>query len=129
MGNVIETMGHDVKVGAEDVAKGVEKGVEYAIIHPIEACEKAVEVFETIIKDSPAAKTAVQGLIQAGAKAEGDIATAIADKGLDIPVDIAAVTDAESFFGYFKNTFLPEILDVYKDLQSDVSGSAPAPAQ
>jgi hypothetical protein len=128
MSNVFETIGHDVKVGAEDVGKGIEKGVEYAFVHPVEACEKAVQVFETLIKDSPAAKAAVQGLIKAGAKAESDAATAVADKGLNIAVDVAAVTDGETFFSYFKSTFLPAMASVYKDLKTDVESTTPDPA-
>ena len=120
MGNVFETIGHDIKVGAEDVGKGVEKGVEFAIVHPIEFCVKAEAVIASAVKDSPEVKTAVLGLVKQATGVIGDVATATAEKGINLADDAKALADAEAFFNYFKSTFIPLVESLYAEVKADV---------
>jgi hypothetical protein len=120
MGNVFETIGHDVKVGAEDVGKGVEKAVEFAIVHPIEFCVKAEAVIASAVKDSPEVKTAVLGLVKQATGVIGDVATATAEKGINLADDAKALADAEAFFNYFKSTFIPLVESLYAEVKTDV---------
>lgn len=120
MGNVFKTIGHDVKVGAEDVGKGVEKAVEYAIVHPIEFCVKAEAVIASAIKDSPEVKTAVLDLVKQANGVIGDVATDIADKGINLSANAKTLTDAEAFFTYFKSTFIPLVESLYAEIKAEV---------
>jgi hypothetical protein len=120
MGNVFQTIGHDVKVGAEDVGKGVVKGVEFAVIHPIEFCAKAEAVLASAIKDSPEVKASILNLVKQAAGVIADVATDVADKGIDLQADTKTLTDAEAFFSYFKSTFIPLVEQVYADVKADV---------
>jgi hypothetical protein len=91
------------------------------------------------MKDAPAAKAAVIGLIQkgeslvtGGAAVGTEVAAAAASDGTNIAADAAAVggveveaQNAESFWTYFKGTFIPEVEAIWKDAESIVD---PAPA-
>ena len=70
---------------------------------------KFVAVLSDAIKNEPPVKAAIVGLVQAAEAAIGDVSIAAATKGADIPEDLKAVTDIESFFVYFTNSFLPAI--------------------
>jgi hypothetical protein len=120
MGNVFETIGHDVKVGAEDVAKGVEKGVEYGIVHPIEFLIKAEKVLASAIKDQPEIKDAVLALVKQASGVIGDVSTDVAEKGLNLQDDAKTLADAEAFFTYFKDKFIPLVEMVYAEVKADV---------
>jgi hypothetical protein len=128
MGNVFQEIGHGVKVGAEDVGKGVEKGVEFAIVHPIEFLVRAQVVLADAIKDSPEVKSAVLDLVKQATTVIGDTATDIATKGINLSDDQKTLSDAEAFFTYFKNTFIPLVEQVYKSISSDATAAAPVPA-
>jgi hypothetical protein len=120
MGNVFETIGHDIKVGAEDVGKEVEKGVEFAIVHPIEFCVKAEAVIASAIKDQPEVKAAVLNLVKQANGVIDDVATDVADKGINLAADAKTLTDAEAFFTYFKSTFIPSMESVYAEIEADI---------
>ena len=119
MSNEFTDIGHDIKVGAEDVGKGVETAVQFAIVHPIEFLAKSEVVFADVIKDSPTVKTAVLTLIKQATTVIGDTATDVADKGLNLNSDEQTLADAEAFFTYFKNSFIPLIETVYKAISAD----------
>lgn len=120
MGNVFETIGHDIKVGAEDVGKGVKEGVEFAIVHPIEFCVKAEAVLASAVKDSPEVKTAILDLVKQATGVISDVAVDIADKGINLTADTKTLTDAEAFFTYFKSTFIPLVESLYAEVKADV---------
>ncbi len=120
MGNVFEAIGHDVKVGAVDVAKGVEKGVEYAVIHPIEFCVKAEKVLASAIKDQPEVKNAVLALVKQASSVIADVGTDVAEKGINLQDDAKTLADAEAFFNYFKANFIPLVESLYAEVKADV---------
>ena len=112
MSNVITNIGHDVKVGVEDIAKGVEATVLFL--------PKAARVLDSAIKDQPAVKAAVLELIKQGTTVIGDTATAGAAKGMNLASDAKALADAEQFFQYFRDSFVPLIERIYDEVKADV---------
>lgn len=97
----------------------IAKDVAHVIAWPFENTVKFVSILDEAIKDEPPVKAAIVGLVAAAERAITDTATAAASKGVNIPADVEAVTDAESFFVYFKNSFLPVIESAYKSLAAD----------
>jgi hypothetical protein len=110
--NPMNAIGHDLKVAAVDVAKGIE--------YPISFLVKAESVIASAIKDQPEVKTAVISLIAQAESVIGDVATASAAKGIDLASDAKALADAETFFNYFKSTFIPLVEQVYTEVAADV---------
>jgi len=116
---------------AEDVGK--------VVAWPFDHAAKLIELIDAGMKDAPAAKAAVIGLIQKGESlvtggavigAEG--AAAVAADGTNAAADTAVLvgveteaTNAESFWRYFTGTFIPEVEAIYKDVEQIVDG-APA---
>ena len=99
----------------EKVLSEIGHVVEWPFVHTAQF----VKLLDEVIKDEPVVKSAITGLVAAAERAITDTEVAVNDKGVDIPADILAVTDAESFFAYFKNSFLPVIEAAYKALESD----------
>jgi len=115
------------------------KEVGKVIAWPFDHAAKLIELIDAGMKDAPAAKAAVIGLIQkgeslvtGGAAVGTEVAAAAASDGTNIAADAAAVggveveaQNAESFWAYFKGTFIPEVEAIYKDVEQIVDG-APA---
>ena len=97
----------------------IAKDVAHAIEWPFANTVKFVTILNEAIKDEPPVKTAIVGLVAAAERAASDASVAVAGKGVNIPADILAVTDAETFFTYFHITFLPAIESAYKSLAAD----------
>lgn len=112
MSNPLAAVGHGIKVAAVDVAHGIE--------YPISFLLKAESVIASAIKDQPEIKSAVISLIAQAEAVIGDVATASAAKGINLASDAKALADAESFFEYFKSTFIPLVESVYAEVAADV---------
>ena len=112
MSNVFTTVGHDAKVAAIDTAHTVVKVVDFF--------PHAAAVMADALKAEPQLKQSVLALIQAGSKIVTEGANAVASKGVNLPEDIATVTDAESFVAYFAHTFIPEVATLYKEVRADI---------
>jgi hypothetical protein len=120
MGNPLETLGHDIKVGAVDVGKDVAKGVDVAIIQPIEFVVKAEKVISTAVKDQPIVRDAVVALVKQATTVIDDFKTDVSDGLIDLRADEQTLKDAEAFFNWFKSSFIPTMEQVYGDLSTDV---------
>lgn len=72
------------------------------------------------LKDEPAVRQAVEGLVKAAEVVIADGGADVASKGLDLNSDLKTVADVQSFFRYFADTFLPIVEAAYKDLEADV---------
>jgi hypothetical protein len=112
MSNPIESIGHGLKVAAEDVAHAVELPITFLI--------KAEKVIASAIKDRPAIKEAVLDLVKQAESVVADAGIAAASKGIDLASDAKALADAEAFFEYFKSTFIPLVEQVYKEVAADI---------
>lgn len=112
MTNVFATVGHDLKVAGEDVAKAVETPIKFLV--------KAEKVFASAIHDQPELKAGVVELVTKAEAVISDLSFAAAAKGADLATDAKALADAESFFEYFKNTFIPMVETVYKEVAADI---------
>lgn len=111
MSNVLTDVGHDVKVAAVDAVHGVVKVVDFL--------PHAISVLGTAIKDQPEIKQAVIDLVKQAGLVIGDLSM-LQSKGINLIADTKTLTDAESFFGYFKNEFIPVVEKAFKELAADV---------
>lgn len=93
--------------------------VEYPFTHTF----KFLALLDECIVDEPPIKLAVENLVKAGMLAISDGTAAVAGKGLNIPADLAEVKDVESFFTYFKGTFLPLVESEYKQLNKTATAA------
>ena len=121
MANPLEAIGHGIKVGAEDVGKTVAKGVDVAIVQPIEFAVKAEKVISTAIKDQPIVRDAVVALVKQATTVIDDFKTDVGGDFINLKADEQTLKDAEAFFNWFKSTFIPQIEQVYGDIASEVS--------
>ncbi len=99
----------------EKIAKDTLHVIEWPFVN----VTKFVTLLDQAIKDAPAVKAAIVGLVAAAERAISDTTTAVEGKGVNVPADILAVTDAETFFSYFKHTFLPAVESAYQSLAAD----------
>jgi hypothetical protein len=96
MSNVFGTIGHDIKVGAEDVA--------HAAIEVVEFLPKAASVIASAIKDEPTVKQAVLDLVKNAGAVLTSGTVAVTDKGVDLVADAAVLAAAEQFFAYSRRS-------------------------
>lgn len=121
MTNPLEAIGHGIKTGAVDVGKAVAKGVDVAIVQPIEFVVKAEKVISTAIKDQPVVRDAVTALVSQATTVIDDFKTDVGEGFINLSADEKTLKDAEAFFNWFKTTFIPQIEQVYGDIASQVS--------
>jgi len=121
MGNPLEAIGHGIVTGAKDVGKVVVKGVDVAIVQPIEFAVKAEKVISTAIKDQPVVRDAVMAMVKQASTVIDDFKTDVAEGFINLRADEKTLQDAEAFFNWFKSTFIPQMEKVYGDLSADVS--------
>lgn len=121
MGNPFEAIGHGIKTGAVDVGKAVVKGVDVAIVQPIEFVVKAEKVIAIAVKDQPIVRDAVTELVKQATTVINDFKTDVSDGLIDLRADEQTLKDAEAFFNWFKSTFIPQMEQVYGDISADAS--------
>ncbi len=107
-----------LKTAAEDVAK--------VVVYPFTHTAHFIAVLGTAMKDEPAVRTAIEGLVQAAEVVIADGGADVASKGLNLVSDVKTIADAQAFFKYFAGSFLPLVEAAYKELQANVSTPAPS---
>ena len=95
------------------------------IAWPFVHISRVVAILTVSLKDYPAVRAAVIGLVQQVQANAQDIATAAADKGLNLTADEAELQAAIAMWNYIKTVFLPAIETAYND---DVNAEATAAA-
>ncbi len=120
MGNPLDAIGHGIKVGVEDVGKGVAKGIDVAIVQPIQSVVKAEKVIATALKDQPIVRDAVTALIKQANVVIDDFKTDIGDGFINLKADEQTLKDAEAFFNWFKSSFIPTMEKIYGDISAEV---------
>jgi hypothetical protein len=90
--------------------------VEWPFVH----ASKIEKLIGDGMKDAPATKGAIIGLVEQFEAIGPNVALAIAAKGFDIPDDLKTGTDIKSLFTYFTGTFLPAVEKDYADLKADL---------
>ena len=117
----------------------IAEDVGNVVAWPFDHAAKLIDLIKAGMHDEPAAKAALIGLIQkgesllSGGTAVGaSVTAAAAADGTNLAADAVAVTaveteakNAETFWQYFKGTFVPEVEAIWKDVESIVD---PAPA-
>lgn len=121
MSNVFQTIGKDIKTGVVDAGKDIEAAVKYAIVDPVDFTAKAIAVLKTAQKDTPAVKTAFEGLFTQANTLEGAIATEVAAKGLNIPEYVTLFNEARTLIEYIKSTVVPTVESAYAEVKADVT--------
>ena len=121
MGNPLEAIGHGIETGVKDVGNAVVKGVDVAIVQPIQFAVKAEKVISTAIKDQPVVRDAVVALVNQATTVIDDFKADVSDGLINLRADEKTLQDAEAFFNWFKSTFIPQMEQVYGDLSADVS--------
>jgi hypothetical protein len=119
MSDPFEAIGHDIKVGAVDVAKGTVEAVNVVVVRPIEFCVKAEQVIASAIKDQPIVRDAVTSLVKQAGTVIDDFKANVADGLIDLKADEQTLADAQAFFNWFKSTFVPTVEQVYGDIAAD----------
>ena len=114
----------------EAIGEDILHGIEW----PFKHIAQFIKLIDKAVADEPAAKAAIIGLIQKGESVIKDstaagaaVAVAAASEGTNIPADTAALgdakivlSDAETFWQYFKGTFLPEVEAIFTDAEQIV---------
>ena len=108
MSNPLSTIGHGIEVAAKDIVKAVD------------FLPHVVSLLDTAITNEPQVKSLIANLITQAGTVISTGSTAVAGKGANLLADAATLAAAESFFTYFKDTFLPAAESLYKDLAADV---------
>ncbi len=89
---------------------------------------KTDKVINTLVADRTEINTMLKAVLNGALAIDGDIATAIACKGLNWTADTAIVADVEA---YFKNVIeaqlIPVVEKVYEDIKVDVVTTVVAP--
>jgi hypothetical protein len=119
MSNPLEAIGHGIQAGVKDVGKVVVKGVDVAIVHPIQFTLKAEKVIATAIKDQPVVRDAVVAMVKQATTVIDDFNTDVAGGFINLRADEKTLQDAEAFFNWFKSQFIPQMEQVYGDLEAD----------
>lgn len=114
--NVFEAIGH---VG-EDILKGIE--------WPFVNAAKISAVIGDTLKDEPEVKQVIVQLVQKAESVTPDFVTAIGANGINVSADLKSLADVQTFFQYFKNTFLPVIEKAYAEIKKDVQTATAAPS-
>ncbi len=111
------------------ILKDIGKGIAWPFVHGAQL----LSILNTALRDEPALKTAVTGLVaQIGVlTAEGSVV--ISGQGLNITADMAELVAAKALWSYVVGTFLPAVEGAWKDLAPQVqalegAGDYPAPA-
>jgi hypothetical protein len=120
MGNPLEAIGHGIKVGVADVGKGVAKGIDVAIVQPIQSAVKAEKVIATALKDQPIVRDAVVTLVSQATTVINDFKANVSDGFINLRADEQTLKDAEAFFNWFKSSFIPSMEKVYGDISENV---------
>lgn len=118
MSNPLTAVGHAVKTAAVDITTGV--------VDVFEFLPKAERVFASAIKDQPEVKSAILQLVQRAETVVADTGTAAADQGVNLAADAKTLADAEAFFAWFRNTFIPLVEQIYSEVKQDLSSPAPS---
>lgn len=114
------------------IVKDIGKGIEY----PFEHAAQLIAAVKKGLADEPAVRAAIVGLIQkgeslltGGTAIGASVTAAAAADGTNLAADAAAVTaveteakNADTFWQYFKGTFVPEVETIWKDVEQIVDG-------
>jgi len=102
-----------------NIATTVIHDVEHALVDVVSFLPHVSAVLASAIKNEPSIKTALIQLIKQASVVIADTGLAAAGKGINLTADAKTLADAELFFSYFKDSFIPLIEQVYSDIHAD----------
>jgi len=115
--------------GFEKVVVDIGKGIEWPFVHAAELTKLLSEA----LKDEPAVKAAVVGLVQEIGLVTADGAIVVSSAGVNVTADMAELVAMKALWTYIAQTFLPAVETAWKDIRPEMAalesaGGAP-PAQ
>ncbi|HUX10911.1 MAG TPA: hypothetical protein VMW51_09735 [Terriglobia bacterium] len=102
----------------EKVLVKIGHGVEWPFVHG----EQLVKLLTSVLKDEPAVKAAVVGLIQQIATITADGAIVVSGAGVNLTADMAELVAARALWNYVVTVFLPAVQGAWKDLEPTIGG-------
>lgn len=103
------------KVGAE---------VLHAIEVPFKLADSLAAVLRDGLKDAPAVKAAIIGLVAKIEAVGADAGRDLAADGLNLPSDVQTLVDIQALFAYLKETFIPVVGEAYREIKPDFAAVA-----
>ncbi len=113
MSNIIVKIGKGIETAGKDVAD--------VVVDMTSFLGKAESVIVTAVKDQPAVKAAILQLISQANSVIADGTKAAALDGVNLAADGVTIADAETFFTYFKTTFIPLVESLYSSIKTDLA--------
>ena len=118
--------------GFEKVVVDIGKVIEWPFVHGAELAKLLSEA----LKDEPAVKAAVVGLVQEIGLVTADGAIVVSSAGVNITADMAELAAMKALWTYVTQTFLPAVETAWKDIGPEMAAlesageapPAPAPA-
>lgn len=101
------------------VIKKIGEEVISVVSWPIKHAAMLLAILRDGMKNAPATRDAILGLVQRFEALGPDVLADIAAKGLDIRADVQTVEDVKALFSYFVSDFVPVIEKDYKELSAD----------
>jgi hypothetical protein len=93
--------------------------LKYPFVH----AAQMAHILDMTVKDAPQVKDCVVGLVEAFERVGVDAFLAIGQKGVNLPEDLSVLADAQKAFTYFRQTFLPQVEQIYHDLTGAAQAS------
>lgn len=106
------------------VLEDVGKVIAWPFVH----LSRTISILQTTMKDYPAVRTAVVGLVTQVQTVAVDASAAAAADELNPELDAAELAAAVTLFKYCRDTFLPQVEAAYKDEVNAATGAAQAAA-
>ena len=106
------------------VFEDIGKVIAWPFVH----VSRTISILTTTLKDYPAVRTAVVGLVQECGTVAADVEAAAAAAGTNIPADATALAAGQALYTYVTKTFLPAVEAAYKDEVSAATTDAAAAA-
>jgi hypothetical protein len=79
------------------------------------------------MKNAPATRDAILGLVQRFEALGPDVLADLASKGLDFRADVQTLADVKALFSYFQTDFLPVVAKDFQELSADAQIAAASP--
>lgn len=120
MSNIFVNVGKGIGTVAIDLEKGIAR-----IFTVIDKTEK---VLVTVVENESSFKTVLISECTQAVSLASEIASVLAEKGLNLEDDLDLLTKVKAFFTGVTTTFIPAVETIYGQIEADVTSPATTPA-
>lgn len=104
------------------------QSIEADLAKPIQFCEKAFRVIESVVASHTEIKKTLADLISKSEALGADITLDVADRGTNILLDEKTGTDLLNYIAWIRSTLVPVVLKTYTEIKGDLAFyDAPTP--